>query len=139
MGSIPCSCAELSAAGSSKSASGLPAPAVRSMSSTAGEAPRVKARAQQRPGVFSVEAQKLELRQAVWLEPSQLAFADGEQDRDRFCLEAARGKGERLGRRTVEPLGIVDAAQHRTLLARLCQQAQQPKRDEEAVLNSVLA
>ena len=68
-----------------------------------------------------------------------LTVADAEQDRDPLGLEAARGEQECFSRWGVEPLCVVDAAERRTLLAGLGQQAQQRERDQEAVRDCICA
>jgi hypothetical protein len=54
-------------------------------------------------------------------------------------VQAPGDEDERVRRRAVEPLGIVDEAQDRALVARLGQQAQQTERHEEAVVDPVEA
>jgi hypothetical protein len=81
----------------------------------------------------------VQLVEAWRLEAARVAVAGGDEQRDRLGLEAPRGEHERLGRRAVEPLGVVDAAQHRRLLARLGEQAEHAERHQEAVRHAVEA
>jgi hypothetical protein len=99
----------------------------------------LQARAEQRLGLSLVEGADLELGEPGRVEPAHVAAARGHQQRDRLGLEAPRGEDERLGRRRVEPLGVVDAAQHRAALARLGEEAEQAGRDQEAVAHGVEA
>ncbi len=99
----------------------------------------IQAGAEQGVGVLRVQAVDLELGQPRRIEATRIAGARGHEQRDRLGLEAPRGEDERLGRRRVQPLGVVDAAQHRATVAGLGQQAQQAGGDEKAILDAVEA
>ena len=89
---------------------------------------------EQRPGV-GAEAGEAQLAQSGRLEAPQLAVARGEEQRDPLSLEAPRGEGERIGRRPVQPLGIVDQAHQRDVLGGLGEQGEDADADQEAVLD----
>ena len=90
---------------------------------------------QQCPGRVGVQAREAQLRQPRRLEAPQLAVARGEEQHDPFRLQAPRGERQRIGRRPVQPLGIVDHAHHRNVLRGLREQGEDPDADEEAVLD----
>ena len=104
-----------------------------------GRDPAIQASAEQGVGVLRVQAVDLELGQPRRIEATRIAGARGHEQRDRLGFEAPRGEHERLGRRGVQPLGVVDAAQHRATVAGLGQQAQQAGADEKAILDAVEA
>ena len=62
------------------------------------------------------------------------ALAQRADHRDALGAEPAAGEQERLQRRLVEPLRVVDRHQHRLLLGGDGEQAQQPGRDREAIV-----
>ena len=70
-------------------------------------------------------------------QPRQLALvadlADREHQRDRLGIQAARDERQRLRRRAVEPLRIVDDAQQRPVPCRLGAQAEHREADEESI------
>jgi hypothetical protein len=98
-----------------------------------------QAGAEESLGVGLVEAADLELDESGCVELARVAGARGHQERDGLGLEAARGEHERFGRRRIEPLGVVHATQDRAALAGLGQQAEQARRDQEAVADGVEA
>ncbi len=57
----------------------------------------------------------------------------GDHEGDGFGQEAARQERQRVGRLLVEPVGVVDHAQQRSLLGHLGQEAQHGQRDQEPV------
>ena len=70
--------------------------------------------------------QALELRRRTGL-------TDREQHGDGFRVQPARGDGQRLGRRLVEPLGVLDDAQQRLLLGDVGQEAEHGEADQKAI------
>jgi len=60
-------------------------------------------------------------------------FAGGEQQTDALGQEAAGDERQHLGRGAVEPLDVVDHAQHRCLLRHLSEEAENGQPNEEAV------
>ena len=66
-------------------------------------------------------------------------LAHGEHQPDRLRPQTARHERQRLRRRAVEPLRIVDDADQRPLLRRVGQQAQDRQADEEAIRGVALA
>jgi hypothetical protein len=88
-------------------------------------------------GVVVAERLQGELGDAGRREGPEVPLAHGHDHGDRLSLESARGEHERLGRGTIQPLRVVDAAEQRTLLAGLGEQAEQAERDEEAVLDAL--
>jgi hypothetical protein len=101
--------------------------------------PPVQSRAEEGVGVALLEAAEVQLVEARRVEAAGVAVASGHQECDRLGLEAPRGEHERLCRGPVKPLGVVDAAEHRAVLAGLRQEAQQPDRDQEAIARAVEA
>ena len=68
------------------------------------------------------------------LEHAHVALAGAEQEHDALGVEPARHELQRVGRPGVEPVRVVDEAQHRPLLGELGQQRQAGGVDEEALL-----
>ena len=56
-----------------------------------------------------------------------------EEHDDGLRLQPACGDGEHLGRRLVEPLGVLDDAQERLLLGGVGQEAEDGETDEKAI------
>ncbi len=56
-----------------------------------------------------------------------------EHHADRFRQEATGREGEHLGRRPIEPLGVVDEADEGSIVRHLGQQPQEGQTDEEAI------
>jgi hypothetical protein len=81
-----------------------------------------------------VEALEAQLGQAGGREVAGVAVAGGEQAHHPLGLQPPGGEGQRLRRRAVQPLGLVDQAQQRPLLGRLAEQAQHRHRDQEPVV-----
>ena len=67
-----------------------------------------------------------------------IAVARPDEHRDRIGLQPPRDEHERLGRRAVEPVRVVDDAQQRLRVRGRCEQAQDRHRDEEAVLHALV-
>ena len=82
---------------------------------------------------FGVEPAKAQLGQAVGRELARVAVAGREQQHHPLGLQPAGGEPERLGRGPVQPLGLVDQAEHRAGVGRLGEQAEHGHRDQEAV------
>ena len=79
-----------------------------------------------------------ELRQTLEM-PLAGRLAHREHQPDRLRPQTARHERQRLRRRAVEPLRIVDDADQRPLLRRVRQQAQDRQADEEAIRGVALA
>jgi hypothetical protein len=75
------------------------------------------------------------LPHALPFEAPQLSVARREEQHHALGLESPRRERERVGRRPVEPLRVIDHAQQRRLLCRLRQQAQDRDADQEAILH----
>jgi hypothetical protein len=82
---------------------------------------------------LGIGARREQLGEAHSFEGAPFALADGEDDRHRLGPEPPGGKDERVGRRRVEPVCVLHQTQHRTLLGRLCEQAEHCCRGEEAL------
>ena len=95
---------------SSSSASGLPP--VPSISRCARLGRERRERAEQRVRRLGVEPAEPQLLELGRLEGAHVAVAGGEQDRDALGLEPARREHQRLGAARVEPVRVVDQAQH---------------------------
>ena len=95
-------------------------------------------RLQQRPRIVVVQPADDELRQPVE-GPLAGRLAHGEDQPDRLRAQPARHERERLRRRRVEPLRVVDDADQRPLLRRVGQQAQDRQPDEEPVRRVAVA
>ena len=78
-----------------------------------------------------------QLGQPVRLERARVALARSDQHGDRVGLQPPGDEHERLGRRAVEPVGVVDHAQQRLVVGHGREQAQHGDRDEEAVLDAL--
>ena len=63
----------------------------------------------------------------------EVVVAGGDQQDDPLGLEPPGREGEGVGRRLVQPLGVVDQADQRPLLGHLGEQAQRAHTDQEAV------
>jgi hypothetical protein len=103
--------------------------------------PVVDGRGQVRPRAFGQQCRGRLRRQAfdeqlgqpVALEPALLPQPHGEQHHDALGLQAPRDEEQRLERRLIEPMRVVDDAQQAAFLRRLGEQAEQRDRGEEAV------
>jgi hypothetical protein len=80
------------------------------------------------------QAAEGQLLQARGVEAGAVRAAGGEDERDAIGVEPAGDERERLGGRRVQPIGVVDEAQHRSAFGGLRQQAQHGDADDEAVL-----
>ena len=69
------------------------------------------------------------------VELARVVVARPDEHGDRVGLQPPRHEHERLGRRAVEPVGVVDDAQQRPLVGGGGEQAQHGDRDQEAVLD----
>ena len=86
-----------------------------------------------------VEAVEHELGQAAGVEAGVAhAVASGEEHDDALALQPPRDEQQRVGRRHVEPLRVVDEAQDRPFLGELRQQRQHGDRDQEPVVAAAL-
>jgi len=83
---------------------------------------------------LEVQPLQAQLGQAGGGELAGVAVAGREQAHHPLGLQPPGGEPQRLRRRPVQPLGLVDQAQHRPLLGRLRQHAEHRHRDQEAVL-----
>ena len=81
-----------------------------------------------------VEAVDVMRRHVGRLEHADVALARGEQEHDALRVEPARDELQRVRGAGVEPVRVVDQAQHRPLLGKLGQQRQTGGVDEEALL-----
>ena len=61
------------------------------------------------------------------------AFAHGKQERERLGREPPRREGERFGRRTVEPVCVVDDNEQRDSLGRHAEEAERTRVDGEPI------
>ena len=85
-----------------------------------------------------VEAGERERRHAGGLERAQLALARAEQQRDALRVEPPGHELQRVRGPGVEPVGVVDDAQHRFALRELGEQREAGRVDEEALLAAAL-
>ena len=88
--------------------------------------------AQELGGGTGVEAAHEELRQPTRHHP----LARREHERDAAGLQAPPGEDDRVGRRAIEPLGVVDDAEHAAVLRREAEQPVGRERDQEAILHA---
>ena len=88
-------------------------------------------------GVGVAQSREHQLGQPVRIELSCVALARCDEHGDRIGLQAPRHEYERIGRRAVEPVGVVDHAQQRLRVRGRRQQAQDGHGDEEAVLDAL--
>jgi hypothetical protein len=88
---------------------------------------------EQHASVLTPEALDLEDAEPRQRSRGRRSLAHTKQQRDPLGLEPPRGEHERVGRRPVEPLQVVDDAQQRFLLLRLGEQAERTGGDQEAV------
>ena len=98
--------------------------------------PRADA-ADQRSGRIGIERRQRQLGDVPSLEPTLVAFARREQEHDSFRLQAPRDEQQRVRRRVVEPLGIVDEAQQGPLLGDVAQQPEHAESDPEAIVRGL--
>ena len=132
-GSSPASWAALSAVGSSTSASALPWVCSSSRSRTCGAA-EAAACASSSAAAVGVEPLDRVRRHVGRLEHAHVALARGEQEHDALGVEPPCDELQRIRGPGVEPMRVVDEAQHRPLLGELGQQRQAAGVDEEALL-----
>ena len=88
----------------------------------------------QRGGRVGIEPAHLELGDLARLEAAVASIARREQHHDPLGVEPAGDEHERAGRRGIQPLRVVDEAQHRTRLGQLRQQRKARDRDQEPIL-----
>src|SRR2546426_2898676 len=70
----------------------------------------------------------------LWQSPKRLAHLPrGEDDRDPSGSEPASREHEHLGRRTIEPVGVVDHTEEAALPGGLRQQSENRERNEEPI------
>ena len=133
----PASCAADSAFGSSTSASALP-PAARpaDRGPPARRAPPAPRGDQRRRGIGSRPCSSSSGSPGASKRCSPLARR--EQHHDALGVEPARDEQQRVGGGGVEPLGVVDHAQHRPLLGELGSSVRHGDRDQEAVVAAPL-
>ena len=90
---------------------------------------------QQRPRRLGPEHLKSELRQTLCLEPPHFTVARREEQHHALRLEPPCRERERVGRRPIEPLRVVDHADERHLLSGLREKSENRHADQEAVLD----
>ena len=90
---------------------------------------------EQRPGRVGAETGEAQLRHPRRLEAPQLTVARREEQHDALRLKPPRRERQRIGRRPVQPLGIVDHAHQRDVLRSFREQAEHSDPDQEAVLD----
>ena len=73
-------------------------------------------------------------REAIGAKPGRHAGTGGEEHRDPLRLNAPGHEREGIGGRCVEPLSVVDEAQHRLVGGHLGEQVEDAEGDDEAVL-----
>ena len=93
---------------------------------------------EQRSGVGGAQPGEPQLGQPMGIELPRIAVARPDEHRDRIGLQSPRDEHERLGRRAVEPVRVVDDAQQRLRVGGRREQAQDRHRDEEAVLDALV-
>ena len=71
--------------------------------------------------------------EARGIEPTTLAVPDGEQDDDPLGSNAPSREHERVGGGSIQPLGVVDDAQERTLFGRFGEQREHAGGHQEAI------
>ena len=138
IGAAPASCSPDSVVGSSTRASGFPAAWVISRSATSsGTAPPAASVSSARaaPPVSGVSATAGD---AVGCERAALAVAGGEHDRDPVRAQAPGGDQHRVGGGLVEPLRVVEDAQHGRVLGGLGQHRQGRERRQERLDRDVV-
>ncbi len=118
-------------------ASGLPAATARTSRATAGAsgAPAVAAWSSS-PSAGGASGARMHLGHARHVDPLGRQLARGGQDGDRLVLDAAGAEGQRLARRRVEPVGVVEDDQHRRVGRDRADQAQGGGVGGEAVRRS---
>ena len=127
-GSSPASCAADSAFGSSTSASAFPPDCSTSIRWTAGATAPSAPPGDHRGRGLAVQPVEHELGHAAGVEAALLAVPSREQHDDALGVEPARDEQQGARRRGVEPLRVVDEAQHRPLLGKLGQQREARRR-----------
>ncbi len=80
-----------------------------------------------------LEAPEAQLGQAGRVEPAHVALPRGEHNGNPIGTEPARGEHERVRGGAIEPLRVVDQAQHRLLLRRRRDQPEHRGRHQEAI------
>ena len=87
---------------------------------------------EQRECGLGIESGQTQFGQGCGAKHLRLVIADSEQQQDALGLQSACDECQRVGRRTVEPLRIVDDAQHRLCLGDVGEQAQDAERHQES-------
>jgi hypothetical protein len=99
--------------------------------------PRGQRAVEQGAGVGVAQSGKPQLGQPVRVELAGIVLARCDEHCDRIGVQTPRHEHERVGRRAVEPVRVVDHAQQRLRVCGRGEQAQDGHRDEEAVLHAV--
>jgi hypothetical protein len=80
-----------------------------------------------------VQGAEVEVVQPGTVKEAELPLAGSEEHCDALRLEPPGGEDERVGRRLIEPVGVVHQAENGTLLRKLGEHAENRDRDEEAI------
>lgn len=88
------------------------------------------------PRGLSIQRSQLEGWDTGCVELGAFGFPRIEEQRDPFRSESASDEQEGIGRRRVEPLGVVDEAQHRSVFGELRKESQTGNADEESISTS---
>ena len=130
-GTPPASCAGVREAGSSSSASGLPPAMSRRRARTSGS---IRCREQLRRG-RGLEAADPQLGQRRQGQSPGVPVAGGQQQRDALRVEPPCDGQQHVGGGAVEPLRVVDHAEHAAAVGDVGQQRERRQRDEERVVD----
>ncbi len=129
-GSRPSRCSTLSRCGSSSRASGLPWAASRTADAR-GLVDRHRPRLEDRRRGCVVERRDVDDRLHDAYEVAQAAGPRREDDRDAVRAEPPEDEAQRIARRVVEPLEVIDQHEQRLPLGRGGQESEQPGRHGE--------
>ena len=132
-GSLPRRCASVSARGSSRSASGLPAARFTSASATSSVTLPTSSWITRARRVVG-EAPEGQRRQAGGVDPARLVEPRGDDEDEALRAQAPRGEQHRAQRLVVEPVRVVDHGEHRLVLGRRREQAEDAGGDGEGVV-----
>jgi hypothetical protein len=88
-------------------------------------------------GVGIAQSGEPQLRQPMRVELPCIVLARCDEHRNRIGLQTPRHEDERVGRRAVQPVRVVDHAQQRLRVRGRREQAEDGHRDDEAVLHAV--
>ena len=93
---------------------------------------------EQDAGRVRVKPRQRQRRNVGGLERAHVSFTGGEDERDALGVQAPRDEPQRIRRRCVQPMRVIDEAQHGPPLRQLGEERETSREDEEALVRIAL-